>query len=373
MAGDDTDERRTVAGQRLHVERTVREHRTATVEGFVFRSVRVHMHYDTGIVVGQVGVLPAGVHHTAVIHDDRIPVGVLVECQAAHALVLRVIQHHVTYRIATVHTRNTLVTDVGDSDHTTVGQVSTIVELQIRLVVFHKRLEACPIQIHFIDVPALVVLCLCEHHTVTVPMQFQVSDGRTVFRFVDLTHLYIATQIGEFDDLGIEALTTGRLLVTPVIGLSPQGRSHDLVCLRTYLETGCHDLVGIQQRVSQQDGTFAFQCFLGIGDSLFVTVIDAFETFLFEPYQFVQHRFVFGGVVAFLLFHIGESQFDSLDVQPFQIALKRVQLLYFLNQFEIFAYLCIEIFFVCDLLCHIRIVGSVLQPGDRIIRSLLFD
>ena len=62
-------------------------------------------------------------------------------------------------------------------------------------------------------------------------MQFQVSDGRTVFRFVDLTHLYIATQIGEFDDLGIEALTTGRFLVTPVIGLSPQGRSHDLVCL----------------------------------------------------------------------------------------------------------------------------------------------
>ena len=36
-------------------------------------------------------------------------------------------------------------------------------------------------------------------------------------------------------------------------------------------------------------------------------------------------------------------------------------------------YLCSEIFFVCDLLCHIRIVGSVLQPGDRIIRSLLFD
>ena len=51
VAGDDTDERRTVAGQRLHVERTVREHRTATVEGFVFRSVRVHVHYDTGIAV----------------------------------------------------------------------------------------------------------------------------------------------------------------------------------------------------------------------------------------------------------------------------------------------------------------------------------
>ena len=143
--------------------------------------------------------------------------------------------------------------------------------------------------------------------------------------------------------------------------------------LRTYFEAGCHDLVGIQQGVCQQDSTFTFQCFLGIGDGLFVTVIDAFEAFLFELYQFVQHRFVFGGVVAFLLFHIGESQFDSLDVQPFQITLKRVQVLYFLNQFEILAYLGVEIFFVSDLLGYIRIVRTVLQPGDRIIRSLLFN
>ena len=145
------------------------------------------------------------------------------------------------------------------------------------------------------------------------------------------------------------------------------------MCLRTDLEAGGHDLVGIQQGVCQQDGTFAFQCFLGIGDGLFVTVVDTFETFLFELYQFVQHRFVFGGVVAFLLLHIGESQFDSLDVQPFQIALKRVQILYFLHQLEIFAYLGIEVFLICDLFCHIRIVGTVLQPGDRIIRSLLFN
>ena len=170
MTGDDSDKRRTVTGQRLYVERTVREHRAATVEGFVFRSVRIHMHDDTGIVVGQVGVLPTGVHHTTVIHDNRIPVGILVKCQTAHTLILRIVQYHVTYRIATVHTRNALVTDIGDSNHTTVRQVSTIIEFQIRLVTFHKWFEACSIQIHFIDVPTLVVLCLCEHHAVAVPM-----------------------------------------------------------------------------------------------------------------------------------------------------------------------------------------------------------
>ena len=83
------------------------------------------------------------------------------------------------------------------------------------------------------------------------------------------------------------------------------------MCLRTYLETGCHDLVGIQQRVSQQDGTFAFQCFLGIGDSLFVTVIDAFETFLFEPYQFRSASVRIWRRRSFLLFHIGESNLTA--------------------------------------------------------------
>ena len=128
------------------------------------------MHDDTGIIVSQVGVLPAGVHHTTVIHDDRIPVGILVECQTAHALILRIIEYHIADSVITVYAGHTLVTDVGDSDHTTVRQVSTIVELQVRLVVFHKRLEACSIQPHFKHVPTLVVLCLCEHHAVAVPM-----------------------------------------------------------------------------------------------------------------------------------------------------------------------------------------------------------
>ena len=204
-------------------------------------------------------------------------------------------------------------------------------------------------------------------------MQFEVGDGRTVLRFVDLAHLYITTQVGEFDDLGIETGTAGRLLVTPVVSLRTQGRCHDLVGFRTYFEAGSHDLVGIQQRVGEQDGTFAFQRFLGIGDGLFVSVIDTVETFLFETDQFVQHRFVFGGIIAFLLFHISKSQFDGFHIQPFQIALKRIQVLYFLYQFEILVYLRVEIFFVADLLGYIRIVRSVLQPGNRIIHSLFFN
>ena len=219
VAGDNADERRTMAGQRLYVERTVREHRAATVEGFVFCPVRIHVHDDTGIVVSQVGVLPAGVHHATVIHDNRVPVGILVECQAAHALILRVIQHHVTDSVIAVYTGNALITDIGDRNHTAVRQIRPIIKFQIRLVVFNKRFEACSIQIHFVDVPTLVVLRLCEHDAVTVPMQFQVRDGRTVFRLIYLAHLHIATQVGEFDNLGIEAFTAGRFLVTPVIGL----------------------------------------------------------------------------------------------------------------------------------------------------------
>ncbi len=83
MAGDNADEAAAVLGERFHVERAVRKVGAAAVERFVFRPIRVHVHHDTGEIVCQIRIFPAGVHNASVRNHDRRPVAVLVEGEAA--------------------------------------------------------------------------------------------------------------------------------------------------------------------------------------------------------------------------------------------------------------------------------------------------
>ena len=83
MAGDNADEAAAVLGERFHVERAVRKVGVAAVERFVFRPIRVHVHHDTGEIVCQIRIFPAGVHNASVRNHDRRPVAVLVEGEAA--------------------------------------------------------------------------------------------------------------------------------------------------------------------------------------------------------------------------------------------------------------------------------------------------
>ena len=120
MAGDDADEAAAVLGERFHVERTVREHRSATIQRFLLRTIRIHVHHDTGIIVRQVRVLPTSVHHTTVIHHYRVPVCVLIESQTAQVLRIRRIKYHITDRVITAYTRHALITDIRVGDDTSV-------------------------------------------------------------------------------------------------------------------------------------------------------------------------------------------------------------------------------------------------------------
>ena len=131
VTGDNTDKGRGMTRQRLYVEGTVGEHGSTTEQGFLLRSVGVHGHHDTCIVMGQVRIFPTCVHHLTRVRNDRVPVGILVERQTTQALVLRVIQHHVTDGVITTHTGYTLIPHIRDGNHTSIGQISSIVKLQI--------------------------------------------------------------------------------------------------------------------------------------------------------------------------------------------------------------------------------------------------
>ena len=237
--------------QRLDIECAVREHRTATIQCFVFCSVRIHVHYDTRIVVSQVSILPTSVHHTSVVHNNRVPVCILVESQTTQVLCFRSVQHQITHWVVTTHTRNTLITDIGNSQYATVGQIGSIIKFQIRLFIFYHWLVTCAVQFYFKYIPTFVGLQSSKHHTVSIPMHPQVSDRRTFYsRFEHTSHFHITTQIRELNDFSIETATACRFLVTPVIRLSTQIRSHCLTGSRTDLITNSDDLVSIQQRVT---------------------------------------------------------------------------------------------------------------------------
>ena len=231
MTGNNAYESRPLSGQRLNIECTVREHSTATIKGFVFCSVRVHMHYDTRIVVSQVGIFPTSVHYTSVVHYNRVPVGILVECQTAQIFILGSIKNHVSYRVITTNARYTLVTDVRVGNNASVRKVSTIIEFQIRLFVLNERFVTCSIQFHFVYIPTSVFLSHqgSKHHAVCIPVHSQVGDRSILYlRTEDTLHLHVTTQVAQFDDLSIKSATTSRFLVTPVISLRTQIRSHSL-------------------------------------------------------------------------------------------------------------------------------------------------
>ena len=191
VTGDNSHESGTVARQRLNIERTVREHRSATIQRFLLRTIRIHVHHDTGIIVRQVRVLPTSVHHTTVIHHYRVPVCVLIESQTAQALRVRRIKYHITDRVITAYTRHALITDIRVGDDTSVRQVGSVVELQIRLLIMNQLLETGTIQFHLEYVPTLIGHRLGKHSTIAIPMHPQVGDRGTVFRFIDRPYLYI--------------------------------------------------------------------------------------------------------------------------------------------------------------------------------------
>ncbi len=193
------------------------------------------MHHDTRIIVSQVGIFPTGIHHTSVIHYNRVPIGILVKCQTTQILLFRSIKNHITNRVITTYTRNTLVTDVGVSNNTSVRKISTIIEFQVRFFILDQLFAACSIQFYFVYIPTFVVLAHqgCEHNAVCIPVHSQVSDrGIGDDRFEDTLHLHVTTQVRQFNDLCIETTTAGRFLVTPVVSLCSQRRSHCLTSSR---------------------------------------------------------------------------------------------------------------------------------------------
>ena len=210
------------------------------------------MHNNARVVVSEVGILPTGVHHASVIHHYGVPVGVLVEGYTTQVTGLRSIEYEVAYRVAPIDTRHALITDVGDGQNTSVGQIRTVVEFKVRLFIIDKLFQAGSVQFYFEHVPAFVLAGLGKHHAVTVPVQAEVGDRRTVRRLIHLTHPNVfATNIGEFHNLGVKAVAAGRFLIAPIVGLRSKVGSHYFTCSGAYLIAGSDNFVTVQQWIPQ--------------------------------------------------------------------------------------------------------------------------
>ena len=174
MAGDDTDKTAVVFGERLHVERTVREIGTASVECFVFCPVRIHVHNNAGEIMCQVGIFPAGVHQAAVRNDDRRPVSVLVECQAMDIFCFRIVGNEVGNDIVPMYARDTVITDITGGHHFAVRQVVGVAKFEVRFVGNYFLMQARSVCVYFIDLPLAVLIKGGKQQSVCIPMQLYI-------------------------------------------------------------------------------------------------------------------------------------------------------------------------------------------------------
>src|SRR5574344_533453 len=101
-----------MSGQGLNIECTVRKHCSTAKQSLVFGTIRIHMHDDTREVVRKIRIFPSGIHYTSVVHDYWIPVRILIEGKSAQSFILRCVQNHITYRIGSAYTWNSLITDI---------------------------------------------------------------------------------------------------------------------------------------------------------------------------------------------------------------------------------------------------------------------
>ena len=133
------------------------------------------MHDETRIVVRKVGVLPAHIHQTPVVHHSRMPVGILIERHAAQLSGRRLIGYHVANLVGTVHARHTLITYVAHGDDTSAGHVGSVEELQIRLVDLNGLVQPSSVAAYLVDAPAVVFIGSGEEDALAVPVQQQVG------------------------------------------------------------------------------------------------------------------------------------------------------------------------------------------------------
>ena len=200
----------------------------------------------------KIGIFPAHIHQSAVIHHAGVPVGILVEGHTTHLACSRLISNHITHRIATIHAGHTLIADVTHRNDSSRGHISTIEELQIGLLGLNHLVHIRAITIHLIDAPALILVGSGKEDTLAIPVQQHIRHGGAVLRLIDCAALHLATQVRQLGNLGIETLARSRRLVRPVVILRTQRWSHHLASLITNTVTPYDYLRIVQQRVREQ-------------------------------------------------------------------------------------------------------------------------
>ena len=158
----------------------------------------------------KIGIFPAHIHQSAVIHHAGVPVGILIECHTTHLTRRGLIGNHITYGVATIHAGHTLIADVTHRNDASRRHICTIEELQIGFLRLYHLVHIRAISIHLIYTPALILIGGGKEDALTIPVQQHIRHGGAMLRLIDCAALHLATQVRQLGNLGIETLARSR-------------------------------------------------------------------------------------------------------------------------------------------------------------------
>ena len=213
MTRDDTHKGIHATRQGLHIENRVGKPATAAVQSLGLGAVGVGVHHKARVVVRKVGVLPAHIHQSAVVHHSWVPVGILIEGHSAHRTRCGLVGNHITHLIAAVHTGHTLIADVRHRNDAAARHICSIEELKVGLFAVDYLMEIRAITIDLIDTPAVVLIGGCEEYPLAIPVKKKVGHAGAVRGLEDGAALHLATDVRQFGNLGIETAARRRALI----------------------------------------------------------------------------------------------------------------------------------------------------------------
>ena len=113
MARNNTYKLRSMPRKRFCIKNTIREIRATTIQRLLLCTIRIHVHYKARKIMCQIRIFPTSIHDTAIIHNCRSPVCILIKSQSTQRTVFRIIKAHITYFIITIYTRYTIISNIG--------------------------------------------------------------------------------------------------------------------------------------------------------------------------------------------------------------------------------------------------------------------
>ena len=267
MPGDDADNLRRMVWDWLGEENPVRPVGVASVIRQLPGAIRIHREKAAAVGVGNVGVFPAQVEDSPVVHHARAPVVLLVEAKLTPRIVRRVEEKDIgDFGTAAKaghgdHRRRGRVYDF------TAGKIAGVIVVDVVVVanIGDDLPQAGTVCLQFEDLPYLFLVGHRQEHAVGVEMQIHVADELCFGGFEYAGRLRVLFPVLKRGDLIVPA-GTGNVRRAHVVHGEPQTSLYRL--------NGTHKafyqqyLVEIKDWVAQQYLTLKAINLLIVGDGV---------------------------------------------------------------------------------------------------------